>query len=319
MVNARTIISLVAFAVGATAQSTNVVCPDDFAWASNSLGQNPCLVSSYLQSACGSTVTVNLIPAGTHYTGPQSLGQATVCNCNTVVYSLTSACGACQGRAVWNWTDWSVNCTPEGTSIARFPRQIPDGTEAPEWAFLDVTTNPGETWDPVQARLAAVLPPSSSSVPIPQNTNTNLPPIQTSPLNPPAAEQQSTTNAGAIAGGVVGGLVFLVTVGLAVFWFVLRKKRTSETGVPSNFVIDENIRPNPIPVAASPPPMSQRTGTSPYSPSPYYGDESFDVRDAHRAPSVIQTTLTTRRSQESFNVSQFGSPQPRGYTGAAEV
>jgi hypothetical protein len=39
---------------------------------------------------------IDPLPQGRHYTGPDS-GQGTPCQCNTVVYSLVSACAGCQG------------------------------------------------------------------------------------------------------------------------------------------------------------------------------------------------------------------------------
>ena len=40
------------------------------------------------------------LPEGSLYRGPDA-GQSNLCVCNTVVYSLVSACGACQGASSW--------------------------------------------------------------------------------------------------------------------------------------------------------------------------------------------------------------------------
>ena len=40
------------------------------------------------------------LPQGSLYRGPDA-GQDNLCVCNTVVYSLVSACGACQGASSW--------------------------------------------------------------------------------------------------------------------------------------------------------------------------------------------------------------------------
>jgi hypothetical protein len=154
--------------------------------------------------------------------------------------------------------------------------------------------------------------------------------------------------------------VGLVALGLAIFWFLLRKKRKDETSPPRDFVIDDGASHAPLaassPPPSSPPPMtmtSQSGAVSPMNPNFYVGligrlprdrsanhsscslrqNTSFDTGyfPAASPPpaSVIQTTITTRRSQESLNASQFGtqiappsqvsSSQARGYTGVAEV
>ena len=54
-------------------------------------------------------VSYNAIPRNTVYTGPR-VSSVNACACNSVVYNLVSACGACQGR---NWTraiNWFSNC-----------------------------------------------------------------------------------------------------------------------------------------------------------------------------------------------------------------
>ncbi|EAU88754.2 hypothetical protein CC1G_01127 [Coprinopsis cinerea okayama7 len=332
--------SLFASALG---QRSNVVCSDAYDWAFNDRNQSPCLVSSYLQSGCGTIVSVDLIPEGTHYSGPNAT-RANVCNCNTVVYSLTAACGACQGRTVANWTTWVANCPPTFRTIADFPNEIPEGTVVPRWAYINVTELPEQRWNAARARQEAAESETPSSTP---NTPTSesLPPISQSTFNSEqtskptqGSESAGKSNAGAIAGGIVGGLVGLVALGLAIFWFLLRKKRKDETSPPRDFVIDDGASHAPLaassPPPSSPPPMTMTSQSGAVSPmNPNFYNTSFDTGyfPAASPPpaSVIQTTITTRRSQESLNASQFGtqiappsqvsSSQARGYTGVAEV
>lgn len=40
------------------------------------------------------------LPPGRHYGGPD-VGEDNLCTCNTVAYSLVSACAACQGSSTW--------------------------------------------------------------------------------------------------------------------------------------------------------------------------------------------------------------------------
>ena len=90
---------------------------------SNSINQNPCEVAAYLQSTCSQgsecfsffqiprpalyendcitssslpAFTVPALPVGFQYSGPTAQGGDDLCKCNTVTYSLLSACGGCQ-------------------------------------------------------------------------------------------------------------------------------------------------------------------------------------------------------------------------------
>jgi hypothetical protein len=87
----------------------------------NSLGQNPCTVAAYLMSTCNggcelssslpcpcifepcrlisfSAFAIKTLAPGYHYTGPGGYDDTDLCKCNTVTYSLLSACVACQGE-----------------------------------------------------------------------------------------------------------------------------------------------------------------------------------------------------------------------------
>jgi len=111
----------------------------------NSLGQNPCLVGSYLVSEClnysapfrffvgcsGMTsflIALTIDPfTSTPYTGP-NLDTANDCLCSTVTYSMFGACGICQNNTAErqvissmsfctkclyyrSWSVWSYNCS----------------------------------------------------------------------------------------------------------------------------------------------------------------------------------------------------------------
>ena len=45
------------------------------------------------------------VPQGKSYRGPDG-GESDPCECNTVVYSLVSACGACQGAS---WIQYGLS------------------------------------------------------------------------------------------------------------------------------------------------------------------------------------------------------------------
>jgi hypothetical protein len=101
--------------------------------AFNSLGQNPCMVAAYLISTCSggcefsslfcscvckpcrlvffAAFTINSLAPGYHYTGPSGSDNTDLCKCNTVAYSLISACDACQGA------DWISYGFPSSSSF----------------------------------------------------------------------------------------------------------------------------------------------------------------------------------------------------------
>lgn len=94
----------------------------------NSLGQNACTVAAYMISTCNggcelsssllcpcifepcrlisfSAFTIDALAPGYHYTGPSDYDDTDLCMCNTVTYSLLSACVACQGE---EWISYGI-------------------------------------------------------------------------------------------------------------------------------------------------------------------------------------------------------------------
>ena len=114
---------------------TNVTCLQEYNWVSgaqvnqcdcqshrsitqmdNSIGQNPCLIASWAIVPCppsgthismfdylslsliGSSVwAIRVLNPNMPYDGPGPGSPAAPCYCNTVFYSLLSACATCQG------------------------------------------------------------------------------------------------------------------------------------------------------------------------------------------------------------------------------
>jgi hypothetical protein len=167
----------------------------------NTIGQNACTVAAYLMSTCNmgcecsspcvreekwrliscmyAAWTIDPLQPGFHYLGPNGIddGNFQLCMCNTVVYSLLSACDACQSEP---WVSYvfivsfsssaplfichqvvriyvqlhtdttslevSFPLRPRTYRIAltgqlahSFPNPVPAGTLVPAWALLDVT------------------------------------------------------------------------------------------------------------------------------------------------------------------------------------
>ncbi|KAH7907958.1 hypothetical protein BJ138DRAFT_1116251 [Hygrophoropsis aurantiaca] len=121
-------------------------------WTVNSLNQDPCQVANDLFAAdpCNQN-DVSYPPMtapGSYYAGPQA-NQSTSCTCNTVIYSLASACGLCQNGTFTFWIDWTDNCYANDTVYQEWPASIPSDTTIPPWAYMPLV---GGFWDAVEAQ-----------------------------------------------------------------------------------------------------------------------------------------------------------------------
>ncbi|KAG8943188.1 hypothetical protein FRC04_003151 [Tulasnella sp. 424] len=153
---------------------------------------------------------------------------ATPCECNTVFYNIIEACAACQGGSINQWQYWIQNC-PQSYIGNAFPYPIPAGTQVPTWANIDPTTV--GFWSPTIASAYAVGPsasitPGSTS---PSPTSTSRPTtviIHVTPTPTPEGKTSETsTPVGAIAGGVVGGVVLLIVIALGIWFSCFREQR----------------------------------------------------------------------------------------------
>ncbi|KAF8188262.1 hypothetical protein K438DRAFT_1972448 [Mycena galopus ATCC 62051] len=180
-------------------EQTEAQCSTAFDWASNSIGLTPCSLSAYVFGSCfsGNWNVPQLPPSGGFgYTTPNST-TANLCTCSWAAYNLISACTACQGLDpdVDNWAFYNQNCSDFFTD-AYFPSNVtlPVGTAIPFWAATNHKP------DIVQG----------------QSSNKKKTPV------------------GAIAGGVVGGVMVLIIGGIA-FWFIRKRNQTTpaaeESGV----------------------------------------------------------------------------------------
>ncbi|OCH92213.1 hypothetical protein OBBRIDRAFT_791448 [Obba rivulosa] len=145
--------TLVLIRLVACQPSTNATCMSEFSWLDNSLGQSSCLVAAYAMGACGSGDTWN-VPALNQiegrYTGPTG-SQANACTCNSVSYSLMSACNFCQNFQTLVWMTWTKNCSASDAANGAYPHAIPSGVAFPAWAYPTIITE----WDYMQVELIA--------------------------------------------------------------------------------------------------------------------------------------------------------------------
>ncbi|KAI0321648.1 hypothetical protein OF83DRAFT_1168284 [Amylostereum chailletii] len=200
-----------------------IVAPDTCSpnpWSFNSLEQPPCIIAAYVLGVChsGGNFTIPSLAQSSSYQGPTEVSgpeQENPCTCNSVAYSLVSACASCQGQNWISWQAWTVNCTSNAPVLGRIPSglNVPDATRIPHWALQNVTTT--GTWNLQEAQAAGDGPelgPSSNS---------------TSPGG--GGGGGGGSNAGAIAGGVVGGVVGAALLAGLAAWFILRRRRLQHT------------------------------------------------------------------------------------------
>ncbi|KAF9454636.1 hypothetical protein P691DRAFT_316859 [Macrolepiota fuliginosa MF-IS2] len=134
------------------AQKSQVTCVSSFHWAQNDKGQDPCTVAALVQASCRSdtNVTIKKLSANEIYVGPDQKNTNDTCACNSVVYSLLSACAACQDRFYIDWQSWTRYCAT--SYLYRIPGNISSNIVIPSWAYNVIsvgtlTSIPG-SWNP---------------------------------------------------------------------------------------------------------------------------------------------------------------------------
>ncbi|KAI0045398.1 hypothetical protein FA95DRAFT_1561114 [Auriscalpium vulgare] len=182
-------LSLIAGASSAMAQGPNEECAAGWDWTFNSLGQSPCVIEALLEDNCGNA-----------------------CACNTIVYSLASACSACETLSWEDWNHWFTtnNCTLLQMDLSGF--EIPDTTRVPLWAFANL----GSTWNSTAAESIGTYPETPYV-----NSSATPTPVSSSPAST-GHHGLSRGAKAAIAGGVVGGAAAL----LVVLFLVLSRRKT---------------------------------------------------------------------------------------------
>jgi len=229
-------LSFISVLIGhAFAQVTYPNCSAGWEWSYNSLNQNPCNVAASLAASCNAgEFNIPPLPPGGQYAGPPA-GKATSCKCNTISYSLLSACAACQGSSWILWSSWSINCTTVAQP-STYPNPIPDGTRVPYWAYIDVETT--NTWSVAAAQSAGDSPeatPTTSSTTQPSSTASSSPDLK-----------PHKSHSGKIAGAVVGSIAGVALLIASIVWY-LRRRRWLAEPQPSPFGVSEpNIVSEPI-------------------------------------------------------------------------
>ncbi|KAF8872195.1 hypothetical protein BD779DRAFT_351145 [Infundibulicybe gibba] len=187
-----------------------------FQWAFNSLGQSPCMIAGSLAGVCnGGNISIPALEPAEFYPGP-SKEDATTCQCNSVFYSILSACAACQSGDILSWSTYTTNCT--SPSIQTFPSGIPPGTPVPHYAFQNVMLN--DTFDVLTAEGDAgnpestALPTPTSAPQTPTSASLTLTSVHSTSPSPSAKPQLSE--------GKRIGFLFVALIGMSVFLCLLR-------------------------------------------------------------------------------------------------
>ncbi|TDL21359.1 hypothetical protein BD410DRAFT_789792 [Rickenella mellea] len=204
----------------AQAQTTNATCLSTYAYLYNSRGQSPCLVAAYAGGACNvGTFNVPALALDYEYFGPDQ-GFGNNCLCSSILYSLLSACGVCQSHAIITWSRWKTNCTTVYLSV--YPEDIPSGTAIPAWAYLDISTS--DIFNPAAAQALQSSPESTASLSRVTQSASGANPTQN------GSTSTKSSNTGAIAGGVVGG-VAVVALAAILILFLIRQRNNKARGM----------------------------------------------------------------------------------------
>jgi len=244
-------------------------CASGWEWNQNSLGQDPCTISSMLDAGCRGigSYSIPALNSTQNYVPPQKDNTYDLtCDCNTVMYSLYMACSTCQGGMIYSWLRWITQC--DSVYVTQYPIDIAPGTAVPRWAFYDVTTLPNQTYDDSVAigigRDPEATPKQMSTLSLKSSTSGGSSPTHTGSGN--STVSGSKTNIGAIVGGVVGGVVLLIILAVVAFIFIRRQKQSGNNQPPQTPVISEYYKGQ-----QTSPMLSPTTPIPPYSP--YYNPE----------------------------------------------
>jgi len=297
-----------------------------FDWTFNSRNQSPCQIAAYLDSACEanpSDAYIAPLDNSSHYVLSQSA--ANDCFCNTVFYSVISACAVCQGDEYLPWATWNTNCTR--SYVDQFPVTIPAGTAIPAWAYMDV---PEGLWNATAADAfkaindteftASTASATSSSSLTPSSTSSVTPTQSTTPVTVVAPSSSSKkTNVGAIAGGIIGGLAVVVLAAIAfVLW--LRHRRAQRRPPSAAFrattplvttpYMPDTVEKQFLPDTA-PSPLSATSAGRLYNP-----DDPTTFPDTQPVDSVYSQSL---RGSAVFFAQNGYQPAGIRYTGVPEL
>jgi len=314
----------------ANAQHTEAKCNvSSLTWSFNSLGQSPCLVAAYLGDPCSPDGDFDVpgIGPGFHY-DPPDIPQ--VCDCSTVTYSLLSACALCQDADVSPWSTFTENCTARSVSPdGEYPFAIPFGTAIPNWAYQPIISS--NRFNVTLARMVGDSPENSTSISTsssesPTSTQPSFispSPSPSSPLSPTTSRTSGGTqtspahksDAGVIAGSVVGGVAGLAIIGGLIAFFVIRdRKKTQQDLTPSVAYADDRPISHYQNIGTSPSPLHSSRSMSEGQASPSWQPGGTPVSYANQTQPMYQPSMPAStivpRPYNPDDPSTFPAPAP---------
>ncbi|KIK57654.1 hypothetical protein GYMLUDRAFT_45822 [Collybiopsis luxurians FD-317 M1] len=214
-----------------SAQDTNATCTlASLQWSFNSQKQSPCVIASTLLGVCsgGDYNVVALPDATSDYLGP-TIDGANPCQCNTVVYSLMSACALCQNATITTWSEWATNCA---TVYTTYPQPIPGKLHVPAYAYLDVESqgifNADSAKQDANATESTALPSSSTTRSQTSSKTSSTPAAATSTATAGSITTSNESHRNAIGGGVVGSILGLGVLLLLIGSILAYRRRRQE-------------------------------------------------------------------------------------------
>ncbi|WVF67831.1 hypothetical protein IAT40_002592 [Kwoniella sp. CBS 6097] len=230
----------------------------------NQAGESPCLIWSKMQSLClPQTSYINVPPLGDSsfsYNAPSS--QASRCQCNSVSYSLMSACALCQ----WPSTElpseeaWSSSCEPYTTgldfdqsvlAIPLFAYHYWSGKTFEQDVAKTVSASPSPTSYPTTLSRSFSPAPTPTSTSVKSATSTSDGSSTSSSSSSSSSSSGSRSGSGSsgssdggedddansggtakwapIIGGIAGGVALLVLLFLIWRWYITRHRPSSSS------------------------------------------------------------------------------------------
>jgi len=306
------ILSILTAVGSAAGQIADITCLTTYSWMTNTLGQNPCVIASYLEGACFDvTFTISALPTGSHYEGPSTPSNGNDCICSSVVYSLVSACAICQGGLqISKWSAWKMNCSTSDIDASGYSIPIPGGTAVPNWAYQNVVGE--DTFDVNIAFNDSQSNPSESSA------------AGSGPTSTTSSSSSSSTPVGAIVGGVVGGLFGLGLIIIVVVYFWMKRRRARNAAPNGTAQMAQAPIPTPSPFAPTPYPYDTTATPSTVGGAYLAPTKLYDPNDPTTFPTDAPTLLShspAPTSQGFYSTPGSPPPQPvRGqYSGVPEL
>lgn len=272
-------------------------------WTYNTLEQAPCTTAGYMAAECSDgSFTIPKLVAGNHYTGPTADDK---CQCNSVLYSVISACAGCQKGTWLTYDQWTANCS-KPPAMSTFPQSITNETRVPAWAFLNVT--PSEPWDNITACNFGGSPESVGTF---------------RPSFAPRFSSGSALSAGVIAGVVAGSTVAGFAAIAAGVWYLCRRHQRRRTQ-------KADIKPSPS--DGGTPPQDKGYESVPWTPQSA-DMKIYDPKDPSTYPNLAlipdageHSNAAATATQSSLNTSNDSKPTTRtksprqiNYQGLPEV